>query len=184
MHSSTKSGGNHSSCFLFAHLIQPHCLIYNDLRTFISLGNKSDQNDSVRGSPRLDSLYSLVLRVPRTTPSVPPASPPQPPPCTMGPDCDLTAFSLRSCDQTHYFNCPYQLGSGNAPVEVWTNPLYWPPDFKHFVWPPRAFQCMYRFRVFGCVFHVSCVCVCVLLSVAHLVCSGLWDPGKGRADQG
>lgn len=28
---------------------------------------------------------------------------------------------FRSCDQTHYFNCPYQLGSGNAPVEA--------PDF-------------------------------------------------------
>eukprot|EP00933_Yihiella_yeosuensis_P050666 TRINITY_DN48464_c0_g1_i1.p1 TRINITY_DN48464_c0_g1~~TRINITY_DN48464_c0_g1_i1.p1 ORF type:complete len:372 (-),score=81.96 TRINITY_DN48464_c0_g1_i1:83-1111(-) len=28
---------------------------------------------------------------------------------------------FRSSDQTHYFNCPYQLGSGNAPVET--------PDF-------------------------------------------------------
>lgn len=28
---------------------------------------------------------------------------------------------FRSSDQTHYFNCPYQLGSGNAPLEV--------PDF-------------------------------------------------------
>jgi len=28
---------------------------------------------------------------------------------------------FRSSDQTHYFNCPYQLGSGNAPVEA--------PDF-------------------------------------------------------
>lgn len=25
---------------------------------------------------------------------------------------------FRSSDQTHYFNCPYQLGSGSAPVEV------------------------------------------------------------------
>merc|ERR1719390_219013 len=28
---------------------------------------------------------------------------------------------FRSSDQTHYFNCPYQLGSSSAPVEV--------PDF-------------------------------------------------------
>lgn len=30
---------------------------------------------------------------------------------------------FRSSDQTHYFNCPYQLGSSNAPVEV--------PDLIH-----------------------------------------------------
>jgi len=30
---------------------------------------------------------------------------------------------FRSSDQTHYFNCPYQLGSGNAPLEA--------PDLIH-----------------------------------------------------
>ena len=27
-------------------------------------------------------------------------------------------YPARSSDQTHYFNCPYQLGSGSLPVEA------------------------------------------------------------------